>query len=327
MEKLLQVKNLKTQFSTDEGIARAVDGISFDIYPGETVGLVGESGSGKTVTALSIMGLHTGKVTEGEILFHGKDLLRLSHRDMQNIRGGEIGMIFQDPMTSLDPVFTVGFQLREAIRRHRNVSSKDEATKLAIKALRDVGIPQPEVRINNYPHQLSGGMRQRVSIAMAVVCGAELLIADEITTALDMTIQAQILELLREDQRQRGNSILMITHDLGVVAEMCDRVMVMYCGRIVESGTTDQIFHDPQHWYTKGLLSSIPKIDQKVDRLTTIEGVVPSITNLPDGCRFHPRCPAACEKCRTGTPSMVECGLSHYSACVLASSLPSDSAR
>ncbi len=318
METLLEVRDLKTHFFTDGGVAKAVDGISFSVGKGETVGIVGESGSGKSVTALSILGLHTGKVMGGEVVFEGKDLLKLSKTELQKIRGGDISMIFQDPMTSLDPVFTVGFQLREAIKKHQNVKSNAEANRIAVEALCKVGIPQPEARIKNYPHQLSGGMRQRVIIAMALCCHSKLIIADEITTALDMTIQAQILELLREIKANSGTSILLITHDLGVVAEMCDRVIVMYCGRVIERGTAEQIFHNPQHQYTKGLLSSIPRIEKEVDRLSVIPGVVPSITNLPDGCRFHPRCDMACERCLEQIPELREVEPGHFTACCCA---------
>lgn len=316
MARLLEVSNLKTQFKTDEGIARAVDGISFHIDAGETVGLVGESGCGKSVTSLSIMRLHSGDIVEGDIKLEGKSILAMSKHELQEMRGQDISMIFQDPMTSLDPVFTVGYQLRETIRRHRNIS-KAEADKIAVSLLEQVGIPQPELRMKSYPHELSGGMRQRVMIAIAMSCEAKLLIADEPTTALDMTIQAQILDLMRQIKKEKNNAILLITHDLGVVAEMCDRVLVMYCGKIVETGTVLQIFKNPLHPYTKGLLGSIPSLDQQKERLNTIQGVVPSITCLPTGCRFHPRCSECTDVCREVMPEMTEVEPNHFVACCL----------
>lgn len=311
---ILEVKHLKTQFSTDEGIAHAVEDVSFDLREGETLGIVGESGSGKSVSLLSVMRLVTGKITDGEVLFEGRDLLKISEKEMQKIRGKDITMIFQDPMTSLDPVYTIGFQLIEAIRKH-NKMSKKEAFDLSVDMLRKVGIANPESRMGEYPHQLSGGMRQRVMIAMALSCNPKILIADEPTTALDVTIQAQILDLMRELKRGSNMSIIMITHDLGVVAQMCDRVQVMYCGQVVETAPVGELFKDPRHKYTQGLLSSIPRLDKEVDTLNVIEGTVPSIVMLPSGCRFHTRCPYATELCKTTAPEMKKINEEHYAAC------------
>ena len=313
-EKILEVRHLKTQFSTDEGIAHAVEDVSFDLRKGETLGIVGESGSGKSVTMLSVMRLVTGKITDGEILFEGRDLLKLSENEMISLRGKDITMVFQDPMTSLDPVYTIGYQLMEPILKHQNVSKK-EAFDLAVRMLEKVGISNAEQRMKEYPHQLSGGMRQRVIIAMALTCNPRLLIADEPTTALDVTIQAQILELMKQLKQDSDMSIILITHDLGVVAQMCDRVNVMYCGQIVESAPVDQLFHDPRHKYTQGLLNSIPRLDQVTDTLDVIQGSVPSIVMLPSGCRFHPRCPYATDKCRTEAPAMIQVDGEHYAAC------------
>ena len=302
MTHLLEVNNLRTQFPTRNGLVRAVDGVSFHIDPGEVLGVVGESGCGKSITALSIMRLIAppGKIVSGEIIFDGKDLLKFSDAEMRRIRGDDIAMIFQDPMTSLNPVFTVGEQIAEALRLHRKLS-RNAARDAAIAAMREVAIPDPARRINDYPHQLSGGMRQRVMIAMALACDPKLLIADEPTTALDVTIQAQILELMEELQRKRGLSVLLITHDLGVVAEVADRVAVMYTGRIVEESTVEELFKRPKHPYTEGLLRSVPKLTAadvaKKERLETIEGVVPSPTNLPPGCHFAPRCPYRLPRC------------------------------
>lgn len=311
---LLEVRHLKTQFSTDEGIAKAVDDSSFYMKRGETLGIVGESGSGKSVTALSIMRLVTGEITGGEIIYNGKDLLKLSERQMEKLRGNEITMIFQDPMTSLDPVYTIGFQMTEAILCHRKIS-RAEAKKIAVKMLEAVGISNPEARLGDYPHQFSGGMRQRVMIAMALCLNPTLLIADEPTTALDVTIQAQILDLIRKLKSEHDLSVILITHDLGVVAEMCDRVLVMYCGQVVESGTAEEIYYNPRHKYTQGLLSSIPRLDKEADRLSVIEGSVPNIVRLPTGCRFHTRCPYSCERCRKEQPEMVEVSPGHMAAC------------
>ena len=302
MQHLLEVKNLQTHFPTRNGLVRAVDGVSCYLDAGELLGVVGESGCGKSITALSIMRLIAppGKIVGGEITFDGKDLLHLSEAQMRAIRGDDIAMIFQDPMTSLNPVFTVGEQIAEALRLHRRLSRK-AARAAAIEAMREVSIPDPARRADDYPHQLSGGMRQRVMIAMALACDPKLLIADEPTTALDVTIQAQILELLEELRRHRELAVLLITHDLGVVAEVADRVAVMYTGRVVEESSVAELFARPKHPYTEGLLRSVPKLTitevGKAERLETIEGVVPSPTNLPPGCHFAPRCPYRMPRC------------------------------
>jgi oligopeptide/dipeptide ABC transporter ATP-binding protein len=302
MTELLSVKDLQTQFPTRAGLVRAVDGVSFSIAPGELVGLVGESGCGKSITALSIMRLVAppGKIVGGEVRFDGKDILKLSESEMRAIRGDDIAMIFQDPMTSLNPVYTVGEQIAETIRLHRHQHHK-EAMRSAIAAMDEVSIPDAARRAKDYPHQLSGGMRQRIMIAMALACDPKLLIADEPTTALDVTIQAQILELLDQLRRDRGLAVLLITHDLGVVAEVADRVAVMYTGRIVEQATVDELFAEPRHPYTRGLLRSVPKLTAnhiiKQVRLSTIEGTVPTPTKLPPGCHFEPRCEFARPPC------------------------------
>src|SRR2546425_5538757 len=302
MSHLLEVRNLHTQFQTREGLVRAVDGVSFHLDRGELLGLVGESGCGKSITALSIMRLVAppGKIVSGEILFDGHDLLKFSNAEMRALRGDDIAMIFQDPMTSLNPVFTVGEQIAEALRLHRNLSRK-AARAGAIEAMREVSIPDPARRIDDYPHQLSGGMRQRVMIAMALACDPKLLIADEPTTALDVTIQAQILELLDGLRRSRELAVLLIRHALGVVAEVADRVAVMYTGRIVEESSVEELFARPKHPYTEGLLRSVPKLTAedviKKERLETIEGTVPSPTDLPPGCHFAPRCPHRMPRC------------------------------
>ncbi|HKS08674.1 MAG TPA: ABC transporter ATP-binding protein [Pyrinomonadaceae bacterium] len=299
---LLEVNDLRTHFPTRAGLVRAVEGVSFYLDRGELLGLVGESGCGKSMTALSVMRLVAppGKIVSGEILFDGKDLLKLSDAEMRQMRGDDIAMIFQDPMTSLNPVYTVGEQIAEALRLHRKMSRK-EARQATIEAMREVAIPDPARRIDDYPHQLSGGMRQRVMIAMALACNPKLLIADEPTTALDVTIQAQILELLDELRKQRDLAVLLITHDLGVVAEVADRVAVMYTGRIVEESPVEELFARPKHPYTEGLLRSVPKLTgedvTKKERLETIEGVVPSPTDLPPGCHFAPRCPHRMPRC------------------------------
>src|SRR5881227_3975374 len=303
MSHLLEIKNLSTHFPTRDGLVRAVDDVSFYIDRGELLGLVGESGCGKSMTALSVMRLvpPPGKIAAGEILFEGRDLLKLSNRDMRDVRGNDIAMIFQDPMTSLNPVFTVGEQIAEALRLHRKLS-RANARKAAVDAMREVSIPDPELRVNDYPHQLSGGMRQRVMIAMALACDPKVLIADEPTTALDVTIQAQILELLNNLRRTRDLAVLLITHDLGVVAEVADRVAVMYTGKIVEESPVDELFARPKHPYTEGLLRSVPKLTAKdvarKTRLQTIEGTVPRPTALPPGCHFEPRCPYRMPRCR-----------------------------
>ncbi|AZK47953.1 ABC transporter ATP-binding protein [Paenibacillus lentus] len=302
--KLLEVEHLKTSFKTEEGIIPSVRGVSFTVNRGETFAIVGESGSGKSVTSLSIMGLvrAPGKV-EGEIHFEGKNLLELSKKEMRRLRGNEISMIFQEPMSSLNPVFKIGNQIREVIVQHRKVS-KAEAHRLGIEMLERVGIPDAAKVAGNYPHQLSGGMRQRVMIAMALACRPKLLIADEPTTALDVTIQAQILKLIAELSEQENTGIILITHDLGVVAEMADRVAVMYAGEVVEEASVFDLFEKPGHPYTLGLLGSLPTLTEQRDRLDSIPGTVPNMLNMPEGCPFHPRCPYAEEQCKTERPEL-----------------------
>lgn len=318
-ENLLEVKNLKTRFTTDDGTFLAVDDVTFAVKKGQTLGIVGESGCGKSVTSLSIMGLiqNPGRVESGEILFHGKNLLKVSEAEMRNIRGNEIAMIFQEPMTSLNPVYTCGNQIAEAIAIHNPKMKKPEVKARAIEMLRIVGIPAPEKRYDEYPHQLSGGMRQRVMIAMAISCSPELLIADEPTTALDVTIQAQILDLMRKLQKEFNAGMILITHDLGVVAEMCQDVVVMYAGKVVEYGTVEDIFYHPKHPYTKGLLDSIPHFEtgQKLTKLATIKGLVPSLMNLPKGCRFQDRCPNVQNDCRQIEPDLMLMRANQYAAC------------
>ena len=301
-EPLLTVTDLVTQFDTEDGRVTAVDGVSFDVMPGETLGIVGESGSGKSVTALSVIRLiqtPPGRIACGRVTFKGRDLLDLPNHEMREIRGNEISMIFQEPMTSLNPLFTVGDQIMEAILLHQD-RDKQRARQRAVEMLRKVGIPSPEKRVDQYPHQMSGGMRQRVMIAMALACNPSLLIADEPTTALDVTIQAQILDLIGKLKQDTGASVMLITHDLGVIAETADRVIVMYAGQIVETGDVDTIFDHPMHPYTSGLLESIPQLTEEKARLHSIEGVVPSPFDMPKGCRFAPRCPLADAQC-TGT--------------------------
>ena len=311
MSHLLEVNNLRTHFPTRAGLVRAVDGVSFYLDRGELLGLVGESGCGKSMTALSVMRLIAppGKIVGGEILFDGKDLLKLSDSEMRQMRGDDIAMIFQDPMTSLNPVYTVGEQIAEALRLHRKLSHK-QAKQAAIEAMREVAIPDPGRRAGDYPHQLSGGMRQRVMIAMALACNPKLLIADEPTTALDVTIQAQILELLDDLRKQRELAVLLITHDLGIVAEVADRVAVMYTGKIVEESPVDELFARPKHPYTEGLLRSVPKLTSehviKQERLETIEGTVPRPTDLPSGCHFAPRCSHRMPRCTEGEIPLYE---------------------
>jgi len=309
-EKILDVINLQTHFFTDEGVSKAVDGITFSLHKGETLGLVGESGCGKSMTSLSILRLIAsppGKIVGGEILFKGQDLLKKSEAEMRSIRGNEISMIFQEPMTSLNPVYTVGEQIAEAIRLHQKLGKK-EAWQKAVEMLKLVGIPSPEKRAKQEPHELSGGMRQRVMIAMALACHPEILIADEPTTALDVTIQAQILELMKSLQKELGMGIIMITHDLGVVSETCDRVAVMYAGKIVEYTDADQLFENPRHPYTIGLLNSLPRLDQDQEELQAIKGNVPSPYNMPAGCRFAPRCPHAKDICHSTLPKLQDVG-------------------
>ena len=297
---LLSVKDLVVEFSTRHGPVRAVDNISFDIYPNETVGIVGESGCGKTVTGLTLLRLipmPPGRIVQGSITFQGKDLSRLSEKEMQRMRGADISMIFQEPMTALNPVFTVGNQMIDVLRRHKNLT-RSQARAEAIDMLDKVGIPAPRKRIDEYPHQLSGGMRQRVMIAMALSCDPKLLVADEPTTALDVTTQAQVMEQIVKLQDEFHMSVILVTHDLGVVAESCDRAIVMYCGSIIETAAIDQLFEEPRHPYTKGLLESIPRIrEQKLGRLPIIPGMVPDLLHLPDGCRFADRCSRATDRC------------------------------
>jgi len=316
-EALVEVKNLKTYFYTEEGVVKAVDGVDYEIYPGETLGIVGESGCGKSVTSLSIMRLiesPPGKIVAGEINFQGEDLIKIPEKEMRKIRGNDISMIFQEPMTSLNPVYTVGDQIIEAIMLHKGVDRK-EARKQAIDMLTKVGIPLPEQRVDEYPHQLSGGMRQRVMIAMALSCDPKLLIADEPTTALDVTIQAQILELMNSLKESYGMSIMMITHDLGVIAEVSDRVAVMYAGKVVEYTDVNTLFDDPKHPYTWGLMNSIPKLDKDVDRLEAIPGSVPSPLNFPEGCKFNTRCPLAEGKCYDEEPPLEDAADGHMVRC------------
>src|ERR1700716_410753 len=318
-ERLLDVKNLKTYFFTDEGVVRAVDGVDLYIEKGETLGVVGESGCGKSVTALSIMKLipqPPGRIVEGEIISSGTNLGTLAPNKMRKIRGKEISMIFQEPMTSLNPVFTCGEQIAEAVRLHEGLGRRDAMAK-TVDMLKLVHIPAAERRVKDYPHELSGGMRQRVMIAMALSCDPKLLIADEPTTALDVTIQAQILELLRGIQQEKQMAIMLITHDLGVIAEMAQDVVVMYAGKIVERGTVEQIFEKPSHPYTQGLLASIPGTGTKGKRLNVIKGTVPHPFNLPPGCLFAPRCPHAFDKSPTAFPALMDQGEGHKAACYL----------
>jgi len=317
MTKLLDVRNLKTYFYTDDGVATAVDNVSYDVDKGDTLGLVGESGCGKSVSALSIMRLipdPPGKIVGGEILFKGRDLLKISEKEMRDIRGNDIGMIFQEPMTSLNPVFTCGDQIEEVLILHQKLT-KAEAKEKAIESLNLVGIPAPEQRYNEYPHQLSGGMRQRVMISIALACNPEILIADEPSTALDVTVQAQILELINKLQHELGMGVIIITHDLGVIAEVSKRVAVMYASKIVEYGDVYDIFGNPKHPYTIGLLSSIPNINKRKKRLSTIEGSVPFPTNFPAGCHFCTRCKFADEKCWNEEPIVVNVTSNHTAAC------------
>jgi len=320
-KRLVEVVDLKTYFDTDEGTVKAVDGVSFHIDKGETLGVVGESGSGKSVMSLSVMRLipvPPGRIAGGQILFDGQDIVKKSERDMRRIRGNDIAMIFQEPMTSLNPVYTVGDQIAEAIVLHQKETSR-AAMRKATEMLDLVGIPEPAKRVKNYPHQMSGGMRQRVMIAMALSCNPKLLIADEPTTALDVTIQAQILDLMRTLQHEIGMSIMFITHDLGVVAEMADRVVVMYAGRAVEESTVVDIFKNPQQPYTLGLMNSIPRVDKAAEhqeRLQAIPGNVPNPLYLPEGCAFHPRCRFMVDDCKKAIPDLVDAGGGHMVRCI-----------
>lgn len=315
---LLEVNNLVTEFDTDEGLVRAVDDITFTVREGETLGIVGESGCGKSVTALSIMRLlpqPMGRITSGQVLLKGRDLTQLSIPEMEKIRGNSIGMVFQEPMTALNPVHTIGKQLAEVLLLHKKLTNQ-QALKEAADILDRVGIPSPDIRLGEYPHQLSGGMRQRVVIAIALACKPSLLIADEPTTALDVTIQAQILELIKELQREMGMSVILITHDLGVIAETCERVVVMYAGKVAEKGDVFQLFDTPKHPYTKGLLASIPRLDSiPKSKLSVIEGMVPGLLDLPPGCRFENRCPYRVDRCRVAHPPIELVNEEHEVSC------------
>lgn len=317
-EKLLQVKNLVTKFRTADGVLPAVRGVSFSVNKGETLCIVGESGCGKSITSLSIMGLlpNNGSITNGQILFEEKDLTKFTQEQLRKIRGNKISMIFQEPMTALNPVFTVGYQIRESLIIHKRLS-KREAHKEGIELLNQVGIPYPEKRMNQYPHELSGGMRQRVMIAIALACKPSLLIADEPTTALDVTIQAQILDLINDLKAELGMGVIMVTHDMGVVAEVADRVMVMYAGEKIEEGDVESIFNNPQHPYTRGLLNSVPNVDDEEYELDPIPGSLPGLNEEITGCRFHPRCAFATDKCRGESPKSFVVSQSHIVSCWL----------
>jgi peptide/nickel transport system ATP-binding protein len=316
---ILKVEELQTTFFTDDGEVPAVDQVNFHVNEGEILGIVGESGCGKSVTSLSIMGLvpsPPGKITGGKILFRDEDLTKATERRMREIRGNDIAMIFQEPMTSLNPVFTIGNQLTEAIRIHKK-NSKAEARKDAVKIMQLVGLPRAEELLNEYPHQLSGGMRQRVMIAMAMACDPKVLIADEPTTALDVTIQAQILKLMNQLNKEMNTAVILITHDLGVVAETCERLIVMYSGKVVEEGTVEEIFKDPKHPYTKGLIQSVPDMRFKKQKLYSIPGSVPKPGSIKHGCRFAARCEYAFDRCVSETPELYETGPGHTSRCFL----------
>ncbi len=328
---LLRVKNLQTGFKIEGDYYNAVEGVSFDVKRKQIVGVVGESGCGKSVMSLSIMQLlpnGIGKIRGGEIEFEGENIAKLSDKRMNSIRGKDISMIFQEPMTSLNPVFTIGYQIEEVILNHEDLTKK-EARLRSVSLLKQVGIPRAEQIVNEYPHQLSGGMRQRVMIAMAIACQPKLLIADEPTTALDVTVQAQILELMKGIQEANDMSIILITHDLGVVAEICDVVLVMYAGKIVERAQVDELFANPKHPYTDLLMKAIPKMDEEIEKLATIEGLVPSVINMPQvGCRFANRCPKAMPECLTVTPQLGEVAKGHEAACLLYDeSWPADEKR
>ena len=314
---LLEVRGLQTHFASERGVVRAVDGVDLRLERGRTLGIVGESGCGKSVTALSIMGLvpqPPGRIAAGEVRFEGEDLLQAPVQRLRDLRGHQLSMIFQEPMTSLNPAFQAGDQIAEVILRHKNVNA-GEAKHQAVEMLRKVRIPSPETRAREYPHQLSGGMRQRVMIAMALACNPKLLIADEPTTALDVTIQAQILELMRALREELGTAIILITHDLGVIAELAEDVIVMYAGKVVERCAVPRLFAEPQHPYTIGLLGSIPRLDLEQERLSAIEGFVPDAAAMPEGCRFHPRCPFSVERCRKELPELKEVVSGHFVAC------------
>jgi oligopeptide transport system ATP-binding protein len=313
---VLEVKDLHTSFFTDAGEVKAVNGISFNLEPGKTLGIVGESGSGKSVTAYSIMQIlaQTGRITSGEVVFKGEDITKYSEKEMQKFRGSKCSIIFQDPMTSLNPVFTVGYQLEEAIMLHTN-KNRAQAKERAIELLKLVGVNDPEKRLKQYPHEHSGGMRQRDMIAMALACEPDILIADEPTTALDVTIQAQILELMQELQKKLGMAIIMVTHDLGVIASMCDEILVMYGGRVCERGTADDIFYSPAHEYTKGLLRSIPRTDNMNEKLIPIGGTPINLLNMPEGCAFCPRCDEAMKLCLKEVPEELRISDTHLASC------------
>jgi len=318
MAPLLQIRDLKTYFFTDDGVVKAVDGISYDVQPGEIVGLVGESGCGKTVSALSILRLipePPGKIVGGEMIFEGDDLLKANAEEIRHIRGNRIAMIFQEPMTSLNPVLTIGRQITESLELHLKMDHHS-ATKRAIELMEMVGIPEAKARISDYPHQFSGGMRQRAMIAMALSCNPRLLLADEPTTALDVTIQAQILELLTRLTRELGTAVVIITHNLGVVARYADRVYVMYAGKIVESAVAGELYGSPHHPYTLGLLKSVPRLDRaRKEKLEPIEGFPPDLIHMPEGCAFQPRCKFAVQKCQEEEPPLLQVAGEHYSAC------------
>lgn len=318
-QNVLEIKELKSYFYTEKGVAKAVDGVNITIPKGKIIGLVGESGCGKSMTARSIMGLlkYPGKIAGGSILFEGKDLAKLSERELRKICGNDISMIFQEPMTSLNPVLKVGRQVQETLLVHDRTIGKEEAKKRVIDMFEKVGIPEAGKRYDSYPHELSGGLRQRVMIAMAMICKPHLLIADEPTTALDVTIEAQILRLMKQLRDETGTSVLIITHNLGVVAEICDYVYVMYAGRIVEQAPTCELFDHTAHPYTKGLMASIPRIGNNPERLHTIPGVVPNLLHLPEGCTFCTRCECAVEACRKEKPVLKKVGEEHWSACAI----------
>ena len=318
-QNVLEIKELKSYFYTEKGVARAVDGVNITIPKGKIIGLVGESGCGKSMTARSIMGLlkYPGKIAGGSILFEGKDLAKLPERELRKICGNDISMIFQEPMTSLNPVLKVGRQVQETLLVHDRTIGKEEAKKRVIDMFEKVGIPEAGKRYDSYPHELSGGLRQRVMIAMAMICKPHLLIADEPTTALDVTIEAQILRLMKQLRDETGTSVLIITHNLGVVAEICDYVYVMYAGRIVEQAPTCELFDHTTHPYTKGLMASIPRIGNNPERLHTIPGVVPNLLHLPEGCTFCTRCECAVEACRKEKPVLKKVGEEHWSACAI----------
>jgi oligopeptide/dipeptide ABC transporter ATP-binding protein len=313
---LLQVDDLRTYFYTRRGVVKAVDGVSFSVAPGETLGIVGESGSGKTITSMSLLRLVPpgGKIVSGKVLFDGVDLLKLSESEMRTYRGSKMSMIMQDPMASLNPVYTIGEQVAEPLRQHQHLYGKG-LWKQVSEALRLLRIPSPRERLGNYPHQMSGGMRQRVVGGIAISCMPKLIIADEPTTALDATIQAQYLALLKDVQRQTNVAMIFVSHDFGIVARMCDRVSVMYAGKIVETASVRELFSNPQHPYTIGLVNSVPRLDRKVERLASIEGQPPALLNLPRGCRFAPRCYAVYERCLEEEPPRVEAGDEHFASC------------